>query len=450
MRATLDANGKMEKLELLPYQIEGVEFLVGRKRALLASDPGTGKTIMNIKAVDAISRGMGGREVGAGVLVGTSKNSNSAALDVLVLCPKSVMISWEREIKKWSDSITNWTIINWDKLVYPNHVDRVKKKWDIIIGDESHTALKNPEAIRCRVFIDELLPFTKRVWLATATPASKSGLDYYPTLEVLLPSLLKKWTPYKFKVEFCNAVPCAFTPGGYKYEGFRNTHILKEIFSKVALRHKKDEVLKELPDKIYTDLYVQVSGKTVAANLELDEQYVAKLIQEGQPLPGHIAHVMQANALAKLDSAVEWIENFSENESLVIFAWHSITIDSINAALTKSASDSSLIPLVITGQTAEKKRQEYIDLFQSGKRKRIICNMVAGGLGITLTAAQTALYIEFPFSPTHWLQSQDRIHRIGTKSNHVHIIKMIGLGTVDEAIWRVLSNRVRETSEILR
>jgi SWI/SNF-related matrix-associated actin-dependent regulator 1 of chromatin subfamily A len=408
--------------KLFSFQHSAVEFLVSRNRALLASDAGTGKTIIAISAVNELI--------------------DTEGLHVLVLCPKSVKLNWEREIEKWADhnKAQYWEVHNWDRLITPAIKDILSMDWDSVIADESHVCLKNPSAKRCKVFLEQIIPKAKRVWLATATPASKSGLDYFCTLKVLLPDHMKNWTKASFQKEFCNEEYSPFTYTRKKYVGFNNTEILKEVFSKVSLRHKKEDVLKDLPPKLYTNLFVEVDEDIVAQNLRLDREHVKELMRTGQPLPGHIAHVMQANAKGKLDQAIEWIENFPENESLVIFAWHQSIIQELRERIPGSE--------VIHGQINGLQRQQIVDKFSQAMVKRLICNMQAGGVGLNLQVAKTALYIELPFSPTYWIQSQDRIHRIGSVGSHIHIVRMLGAGTIDEIIWSVLDERMKVISEV--
>lgn len=407
--------------KLFRFQHEGVSFLTQRTRALIASDPGTGKTIQLIVAINQIAH---------------------AGERVLVLCPKSVRLNWEREIEKWKlNDQVHWSVRNWDQLVSAEKSKEILEEgFTYVVADESHMGIKNPKAKRCRFFLEQIVPKAKRVWLSTATPASKSGLDYYCTLKVLLPTIMEKVSTRAFQKHYCQEKYCAFTPGNRKYEGFKNTEELKGIFKKVSIRHRKEEVLPDLPEKIYTNLVVEVDPSVVAMNLDLCVETVTEKIAAGEPLPGHVAHVMQANAMAKLDQALEWIGNFPEDESLVVFAWHR----SVVHALAEKIPGSE----VITGETSEKSRQIVIDKFQEGSVKRLICNMAAGGVGVNLQKASTALYVEFPFSPAHLVQSESRIHRIGSAGQSVHLVRMIGAGTVDESIWRVLDERMRAIQRV--
>lgn len=413
--------------QLFPFQYSGVRFLFERTRALIASDPGTGKTVMLITAANCVAI------------------KEKRPINVLVLCPKSMLLTWGRESKKWEAPGITWHIHNWDQLINEKRLSKLDRDWDIIIADESHQAIKNPKAVRCRRFFDYLVPLSKRVWLATATPASRSGLDYYCTLRVLLPSMFQSWTTYQFQMEFCQEKYDRFAHSGKKYEGFKNTAILKELFSKCAIRHRKSEVLPDLPPKIYSNVVVEVDASIVSDHLEMDVEAVIGAIERGDPLPGHVAHVMQATAHAKLDDVMELIENFPENENLVVFAWHRSVVD----ALITRMKDKGIEAEKITGEiNSAEKRQDIVDRFQARKLKRLVLNMQSGGVGLTLTAAATAIYVEFPHSPTHLVQSENRVHRIGSASDKVQLIRVVGKGTIDEAIFEALDARLKAIAEV--
>jgi len=414
--------------QLFSFQYSGVRFLYERTRALIASDPGTGKTVMLITAANCVAAANPDRPI-----------------NVLVLCPKSMLLTWGRETRKWAAPNIEWSVHNWDQLINEKRLSKLDRKWDIIIADESHQAIKNPKAVRCRRFFDYLIPLADRVWLATATPASRSGLDYYCTLRVLLPTMFQSWTPYQFQMEFCQAKYDRFATSGKRYEGFRNTATLKELFSKCAIRHRKSEVLPDLPPKIYTNVEVEVDASIVSDHLEMDVDAVIHRIENGEPLPGHVAHVMQATAHAKLDDVMEIIENFPENDNLVVFAWHRSVVD----ALMQRMKDKGIEAEKITGEiNSAEKRQDIVDRFQARTLKRLVLNMQSGGVGLTLTAAATAIYVEFPHSPTHLVQSENRVHRIGSASDKVQLIRVIGKGTIDEAIFEALDERLKAIAEV--
>lgn len=415
-------------LALMKYQEEGVQFLVDRNRALLASDPGTGKTVMLIVA--AI----------------TAAAIKKTRIKILVLCPKSMRLTWVKEIAKWAGSAdVDWTVKNWDRLLTKSDSYLLQTAWDVVIGDESHCAIKNADTVRCKLFLKNVVPKSTRVWLATATPASKSAVDYFATLQILVPDWTKQWTKWTFQKQFCQAIPDRFAASGFKYDGFKNGEILRTVFSKCALRHRKAEVLPQLPPITHTEIILEIDKKVAAECLEVDAEYVAELIAAGKPLPGHIAHVMQACAIAKVEQTVEWMMNYPEDEPLIVFAWHRKVIEAITEKLAK---EKVLVETITGAVTNENIRQNIVDKFQQGKVKRLVMNMQSGGVGLTLTAARTAVYIEFPHSLIHWIQSMNRIHRIGTQHTNIQIVRMLGNKTIDQVIFNKLQSKMLEIEKV--
>jgi len=412
-------------MELFPFQKTGVSFLAERERALLASDPGLGKTVMLLRGAQSIWEEAGRPDT----------------FNVLVLCPKSLVLNWEKEARKWVPELADKiTCTNWDKLSIEKLRTPLIKKWDLVIGDESHVCLKNHQAKKCKFFCGVLGTMVKRIWLATATPASTSAADYWVTLYLLYDSK----PPYglgAFKKKFCKNVPDRFAYGGVRYEGFRNLDEIRELFRGKVLRHRKEVVMPELPQKTYQNIPVKVAKGIVAEHLEIDVEAVIECIDKGKPLPGHLAHVMQATAEGKIPSDVDWLVNsFQEGESVVVFAWHRSVVNSVAKELGEGCA-------VITGEVSAIERDRIVTEFQEGKIKRLVMNMQAGGVGLTLTRASTCVYVEFPFSPTHLVQSEARIHRIGTE-RPVNIVRFVGERTIDEEIFSKLDERVKAVESV--
>ena len=132
-------------------------------------------------------------------------------------------------------------------------------------------------------------------------------------------------------------------------------------------------------------------------------------------------------------------------ESLIIFCWHRVVVHKLKEELEKRGESVE----IITGEINDSQvRQNIVDKFMRKEVKRLILNMQSGGVGLTLTAASTAVYIEFPWTPIYLIQSEDRIHRIGQDSNKVNIVRLIGKGTIDEHVFSVLDSRVKAIKEI--
>lgn len=402
-------------LTLMPFQVQGAEFLISKTRALIASEPGLGKTVQLIAAVNTVL------EKGK----------------VCVLCPKSMILTWRREIDKWSMPGIEWHVTNYDQLLFKGF-DKIAVKRDILICDESHECIKNPDTQRCEALL-QVIPLYERLYLSTATPASKSGFDYYMTLKLLLPLMMQKVGEWDFKKEFCKVIPDAFSPCGYKFDGFKNEDTLRQIFRKCAIKHRKNIVAKELPS--LTVSYVPLETDIVW-NDELNP-YILKAIEEGKDIGQGYQDALQRVAGAKMNAIADWCKSFPLNENLVVFAWHK----SIVSLLMEKLSFRGEVQK-ITGEVSNVEvRQNIIDRFQKKELTTLVLNMQSGGVGITLTAASTALYVQPPMSYIHLEQSQNRVHRIGSE-RPVHIVRFVAVDTVEEQMYRVLDYRAESIRKV--
>ncbi|NDB63098.1 MAG: ATP-dependent helicase, partial [Nitrosopumilaceae archaeon] len=102
----------------------------------------------------------------------------------------------------------------------------------------------------------------------------------------------------------------------------------------------------------------------------------------------------------------------------------------------------------IIGGQSDKQRQDSIDSFQNGQTKLMIAGLRAGNVGINLTRAKYVIFAELDWSPAIHLQAEDRLHRIGQK-NTVFAYYLIGNGTLDEHVARVLVDKSYEIDSIM-
>ncbi len=132
-------------LKLYPFQQDGANALANKSRYLIRSAPGLGKTAQLISPANKIAYD---------------------STNILVICPKSMCITWKREIKKWK-GIGRYTVINHDRLLTEDW-EEIKESGDILILDESHLYIKNQATQRC-IKVKELVKKAKVTWLSTAT-----------------------------------------------------------------------------------------------------------------------------------------------------------------------------------------------------------------------------------------------------------------------------------------
>ena len=458
--------------ELYKYQIEGVHFLEQKNgRALIADEMGLGKTVQALSWLKL----------------------HPEFSKVLVICPASLKINWQREAEKWAlldMEILNGTtphkiksndvIINYDILSYwEKHLKL--KQFDVIIFDEAHY-IKNNKAKRTKAF-KRLVKSVPRLIALTGTPIENKPIEIYNIVKVIDPSIFPDATD--FAVEFCGAKKTRF---GWDKNGATNTLKLNKILSNsIMIRRKKVDVLKDLPEKQIIKVPFEINNRieydqaetefveflkkkfntenlteeileelkqfAKRNDIEVSEELTTdeiRLIKEHKferiasaPVLAQIELLKQLAVKGKMDQVIEWIENFLESgEKLVVFAVHKKVVSQLMEKFKH-------IAVKVDGSVSQKQRQEAVDKFQKDVKTRLfIGNIKAAGVGITLTAASNAAIIEFPWSPGELNQAADRIHRI-TQTKQVTIWNLVGESTIEEKIITLLKKKEKVITKIL-
>lgn len=398
-------------LAYLPFQRAGIAFMARRDAVLLGDEMGVGKGIQSIGLI----------------------NFDMLIQRVLIVCPASLKLNWQSELKKWltrpfsvsvapghhkSLSMASIVIINYDIL---HKYDWKREHFDLLILDECHY-LKNPTAKRTKLALSIK---AKRKLFLTGTPILNRPIEIYPLLNALQPG---EWGgKHDFGVRYCDGFPGTW---GWDYSGASNLAELNErLRSTIMLRRLKKDVLKELPAK--RRQIIELSGKIPKSEIEF--LAAVKLLQEPQIAFEDFARVRHEDALAKLDSCIEFIKGaLEESDKIVIFAWHRDVIYGLFDALRE------YIPVLITGTTKLDIRQKVVEDFQNKPTCRVfIGNIQAAGVGITLTAASHVIFVEECPTPGVMSQAEDRCHRIGQK-DFVLVQHLVLSGSIDARMAKIL------------
>ena len=140
-------------------------------------------------------------------------------------------------------------------------------------------------------------------------------------------------------------------------------------------------------------------------------------------------------ARAKLANAVHLAMHMLHGPTL-IFAHHQIMLDAMEAALVHTAVGR------IDGKMSIAKRQQVVDQFQSGQLQVLVLSMAAAGVGLTLTTAYTAFFLEIPWNAAILAQCEDRLHRIG-QNNPCLIYYVLGNNTLDSYVWHTIHRKTK-------
>lgn len=390
------AQSEADARGLYPFQVAGVAFLRGRKRALLADDMGLGKTVQALCALPTDARPT-----------------------VIVICPNVVKGSWCREISKWTglQAFTAKTkkqvrnplpgevlVLNYEQ-VPKDDSESLQLQADFVIVDEAHY-LKNSKAQRT-VNARAVLKRSGVVWGLTGTPL----MNRPPELWGVLQSLGLATEAYGSWKSFCVAFDGYRGAFGFEW-GENPTPAATEGLERVALRRKKTEVLKDLPVKQFSEHICELDR---AANKDLDRMlttledehgiYLDDITEDNMPDIGALSESRAALALAKLPIAEQLATQYEEaGEPVVFFSAHVAAIKALGAREGWGC---------ITGETHVDKRTELVEAFQSGALVGLACTIKAAGVGITLTRASQMVFIDRSYVPAENWQAEDRICRIG-------------------------------------
>ena len=463
------AGGK--ELSLLEFQKKDVEKLGPQLSRLVGSDPGTGKTYVGL-GLDIKNRKRATDENGYRVR------------KTLILCPKSVISVWDDHCMELTDenvividsknrklfikdaldkTLSGYFICNWDAIRLMPELQKVQ--WFHIIGDEIHRAKNRKAQVTTTL---KKIPAVYKTGMS-GTPADNKPQDLWSIINWLWP---KYYTSYwRFTKAYC--VMESSDDGYSKFVGVRNAEHLQEEMAPWFVRRRKEEVLTDLPDKYYTRIWVDLSPpqrkaydqmrKTMVAWCEeyadelknndpiIAQAVVAQLVRLQQYADAYVVPILDENGdqiikkkwnskteqyddkpqwgvsdpSSKLDVLMDLIKDRGD-EQIVVFSQFKSVISLLEQRLKREKIAYGLL----TGDVSQQDRAKAVQDFQQGKLRVFAGTIAAGGVGITLTAASTIVFIDRSWSPAINLQAEDRLHRIGQK-DAVEVIDLMARNTVD-------------------
>lgn len=425
-------------LELYPFQKVGVAFAeASNGRCLIGDEMGIGKTIQAI-AYAALN----------------------PARPALVVCPANVKYNWQKEIKKWLPGETaqvidsgkaeligaDFYIINYD-LMTKKLDELLKVNPRLTIIDEAHY-LKNEKAKRT-IATMTLARFCPKVIALSGTAIASRPKEFFNILNLLRPDeFSSKWN---FMQSYCDPYHNGF---GWDFDGASNTKELNERTRDVCIRRLKSEVLPDLPPKTRQFLPIQLTPAQREVYDIAQDEWEEKLNEyylNGESIPpgtmlNMLSDLRHKCGIIKVPYACDWIReyNASTGKPMIVFAHHKDVIKGIHLALEDDYKVAN-----ITGETPAKMRQVIVNSFQEGEIEVLLCNTIAAKEGLTLTKADTALFIEREWVPSDEEQAEARIHRIGQDSDSVHSVYLSCMNTIDEHFDRVVEQKRQVVKAVL-
>ena len=442
------------KAKLFAHQQDAYDFALdafekGKAVALLA-DMGTGKSMMTI------------------AITGTLEAEKDVK-KMLVVCPKSIVGVWEDEFRKFADYRYALTVLDGTmekkrsafnymqgaalQIIVVNYescwrLESEITKWkpDLIVCDES-SKIKTPSASQSKA-LHRLGRQSKYNIILTGTPITGSPLDIFSQYKFLDDSIFGT-SFYLFRNRYAIL-------GGYQNRmivGYRHLDELVEKVHSIAFRIKIEDAV-DLPPFIDETRAITLEPKAQSLYRMLEQDCYAELangevtarnvltqlLRLAQCTGGFIRDDIKSEAQqvsgAKLDALEDIIDTcLDEEKKVVVFARFVPEIEAIAAMLKKKKIGYAQIYGATTDRADQvKKFQEDPDV------KVFIGQLQTTGMGLTLTAANVAVFYSLDFSYANYEQSRARIHRIGQKQKCLYI-HLVGKGTVDEKILNALKHK---------
>ena len=449
-------------VKLYPHQRVAVEWLLRQNSAFIGDDMGLGKTLSVLAALqELLARG----EVAKG----------------LVICPNSLCLNWEREVEQWMPGFSAMTVPkspskrakildefesdpNQKVIILNYEIVRTHKVHEQLLRiissyatflciDESQR-VKNPLSKTFKM-LSSLALHAKRRVLLSGTPTPKDitdiwsqiylldlgerfGKDYYSWLTSIA-ELGNDYSAYAVR---------RFYPKQVEFTQRRVQELL--------LRRKKERVI-ALPEKTFIERNIELSGSQLERYEEIRKDLRVRLMSvKGKIFTREVSSILEQYLRAvqiasnprlvdptwsgtpakfsELDFLLE--ELVGEHERKVVI-WTNYVGNTVELAERYKSYGTK----ILAGSVRPAERQETVRAFQAGPDgpRVIIALPAVAGVGLTLTRAQTAIYLDKTWNAEHWLQSIDRIHRIG-QTGTVSVISL----HASKVDWLISANLKRK------
>ncbi len=456
------------KAVLRSYQKRGFRWLKTMAHygfgGILADDMGLGKTLQIITLIASEAEGYS--EIGEGAEAQRLRPS-------LVVCPTSLTLNWESEIKKFAPHL--------QVLVVTGNAENRKALLEEMEGFQivvtSYELLKRDielyERIHFRYCIADEAQYIKNAgtlnakalkmiiseisFALTGTPIENSLAELWSIFDFCMPGYLFNYKQFKDKYE----MPVI------KGEDIGAGDRLKKMVSPFILRRLKKDVLKELPDKTEMVIYNHMEEsqrKLYLAHLAKAKEELSEAIGQKGMARSHIKILALLTRLRQLcNHPALYLEDYHEKSGKLeqcmeivyssIEAGHRILLFSqfttMLDILAKELTDQGIDYFMLTGKTKAEARMQLVDEFNISKVPIFLISLKAGGTGLNLTGADVVIHYDPWWNLSSQNQATDRAYRIGQKNN-VQVFQLITKDSIEEKIKELQDKKIGLSDSILQ
>lgn len=441
---------------LREYQIVGVKWLYNIYKcgfgSILADEMGLGKSIQVIYFIKQLIK----------------ENNN---FKFLIVAPTSLIYNWENEFNKFGSNL-KYTVIAGNKKNRKELFNNIENtniiittygllredfeiykdfNFEVMIIDEAQN-IKNPNALVTKT-VKNIKSNTK--FALTGTPLENSVIELWSIFDYIMPGYLNTLNFFHAKYNIKDMDD----------DALESLKSLDKQITPFILRRKKSDVLKDLPDKIdnniYLDLYPE-QKKIYAMQLKKTKEEMDEIIATDGFIKARFKILQLLTILRqicidpklvfeeysgesiKIDTITSLVSDIvKNNHKILIFTSYKKALETVKDCF----ENEGITYYVIDGSVSSKKRAELVDSFNKDNTNVFLIMLKAGGTGLNLTSADVVIHLDLWWNPQVENQATDRAHRIGQK-NTVEVIRLICKGTIEERILE-LQNKKKLLSDAL-
>lgn len=329
----------------------------------------------------------------------------------------------------------------------------LKQRRCLYVLDESHRIGEPSAKWSQRILGSKVAAPYKRV--LTGTPTAGKPFKTYNQLRFLEPNVWHQYGIGNFTAfkAFFGIWETLYTKNDRAYpncKAYRNLDILNRELLRLGTRLTKDQVL-DLPPKIYSKRYFELSSRQRAIYKQMSEQYevesamgtltaelaIVRLLRLQQIICGYLPASDDNKGLVTIPGGnprLDLLKEICEDVGHQAIIWARFQADHQLIKDHKMFRNNSVM---VNGTVTDKSRAIALDTFKAGKVQFLIASPASIGMGHTLNMAKTCIYYSNSFNLTDRLQSEDRVHRIG-QEDKVQYIDVCARGTADMKIIETL------------
>lgn len=419
---------------------------------ILADDMGLGKTIQVL------------------TLLADEYIVNKSDKKSLIIVPTSLIYNWENEIGKFARGLKTVSVVGAKSertaIINQSEADIFITSYELLKRDvEEYDSIEFryeilDEAQNIKNHMTNNAKAVKKIkaetrFALTGTPVENRLGELWSIFDFVMPGFL--YTNKKFREKF--EIPIVKNNQKEAVNG------LKRMIAPFILRRKKEEVLKELPEKLEYNLYARMEG-------EQHKLYTANAIRLKEELSTYDGGMFASNKIkflaeltrlrqiccdpslcydeyddgsAKLELCVDLVKNSIEGgHKILIFS----QFTSMLQIIEKRFEEENISFYKMTGKTKREERMTIVNKFNKDSTSVFLISLKVGGTGINLTSADIVIHYDPWWNVAVQNQATDRTHRIG-QEKVVSVYKLIAKNTIEENIVNLQKSKERLSNDIV-